>query len=323
MASTKRLAKSFFRLLLPIFILLPVALIGASIWLVQNSVIPPTATYLMTPEKYGLLSTRGAKVTDEKWNNKDGSQARGWLLRGAEGKPAIILLHRFGADRSWLLNLGVKLNEITDATVLMPDLRGHGETPLVKTSGLSGYEADDTLSALEYLKTLKTENNTVLVGNSFGIYGVELGALAGLSASAKEPNVKAIAIDSIPLDSDDLLANIISRKYPFASSVTAKIAQLGTYPYFYSGGYSREKMCEVAKMVSNRKVIALSGNDIPQMQNSATKVAECFTNPANIEKKLDLMPSGFNIINASIEQSEIYDQRVIDFFKKSLFTTNE
>ena len=63
MASTTRLVKSFYRLLLPIFVLLVLATLVASIWLAYNLAEPPKTSYLMTPEKYGLLSTRGAKVT--------------------------------------------------------------------------------------------------------------------------------------------------------------------------------------------------------------------------------------------------------------------
>ena len=244
-------------------------------------------------------------------------------MRGDEGAPAILLLHRYGADRSWLLNLAVKLNEATNFTVLMPDLRGHGESPLIKTTSFGGNEADDAFSALEYLKSLKSENNVALVGKDLGIYGVELGALAAISAASKEANVKALAIDSVPKDSDDLLANIIDKKYPFGSSFTAKIAQLGTYPYFFNGGYSRESVCDTAKSLLKRKILILAGNDTPKIQASAAEVAACFPNQAEVEKKFDLMPSGYNIISASIEQSAIYDERVIDFFKKSLLTISE
>ena len=317
MASTKRLVKSFYRLFFPIIILVLVAFGGASIWLVQKSITAPTAPYLMKPEQYGLLSTRGAKITDETWVNKDGSMARGWLLRGAEGQPAIVMLHRYGADRSWVLNLGVKLNEATDFTILMPDLRGHGENPLVKWTSLGGYEGDDVLASLDFLKTVKSETNVPLVSKDFGIYGVELGGLAGMSAASREVNIKVLAVDSIPRDSNELLASIIDKRFPFASSVTAKIAQGGTYPYFYSGGFNRESMCELAKMIANRKVIMLAGNDTPNLQASTSEIAGCFPNPALIEKKADLMPAGYNMANASNEQSEMYDQRVIEFFKKS------
>lgn len=322
MSSVKRLVRGFYRLLLPTVVLLILAFAGSAVWLVYKSALPPKAPYLMTPEKYGLLSTRAAKVTDETWTNKDGTSARGWLLRGAEGAPAIILLHRYGADRSWVLNLGVKLNEATDFTVLMPDLRGHGENPPVKWTSLGGAETDDVFAALDYLKSLKSENNNPLIGTDVGLYGVELGAITAISAASKEVNVKALVADSVPSSSDDLLASVVSRRYPFASFLTAKIAQSGTYFYFFKS-YNRDSMCDLAKMVSNRKILLLASTETEKLQISTSDVAECFPNPATVEKKLDLMPSGYNIINASNEQSSTYDLRVIDFFKKSLTPPSE
>ena len=91
----------------------------------------------------------------------DGSAAG--FCAAARMPPAVILLHKFGADRSYELNLGVKLNESTNYTVLMPDLRGHGEGPMVETSTFGQHEADDTLAAVEYLRNLKTQD-----GSSFG-----------------------------------------------------------------------------------------------------------------------------------------------------------
>src|SRR6185436_12413693 len=180
MLKIKRLSKSIFRLILPITVLLLLAGVSASIWLIHTSSRPQATGYLVTPAKYGLLSSRGAQVTDETWPNRDGSTSRGWLLRGAENSPAVILLHKFGADRSYELNLGVKLSEATNFTVLMPDLRGHGENPVVEKSTFGQYEAEDTLAAVEYLRILKTPDGVPIVGSKIGIYGVELGALAGL-----------------------------------------------------------------------------------------------------------------------------------------------
>jgi len=110
MASIKRLFRSFYRLLLPVVILFVLALVAASVWLVYKTAEPPRTAYLVTPEKYGQLSARAAQVTEETWSNTDGTRARGWLLRGSENAPAVILFHSYGADRSHLLNLGVKLN---------------------------------------------------------------------------------------------------------------------------------------------------------------------------------------------------------------------
>ena len=181
MAQTKRLFKSFYRLLLPVIILLVVAVMVASILLVHTVSTPPQAAYLVTPEKYGQFSTRGARVTEETWTNRDGTTARGWLLKGAEGLPAVVFLHAYGADRSHVLNLAVKLNEAANFTVLMPDERGHGINPSVAASSFGGCESDDALVAVEFLRGLKTENNANLVGQNIGFYGVEMGALGALT----------------------------------------------------------------------------------------------------------------------------------------------
>lgn len=318
MASTKRLARSFFRLLLPTLVLIVLAVMAASLWLVHISSEVPKVSYLVTPEKYGLLSTRGAKITEETWFNKDSTSARGWLLRGSEGAPAIVLLHRYGADRSWMLNLGVKLNEATDFTILMPDLRGHGENPLIRASSFGGAETEDALAAIQFLKGLKSEKGTALVGKDLGIYGVELGSLVGLSAAAQANEAKVLVLDSMPESSDEIVESAVAKRYPFVSSLTSKIAQGGTYLYYIGGNYARQSACETAKNTPNRKVLLIAGNDTPDLQTSTAATAGCFPSQTTVEKKLDLMPAGYNMVNASLEQSEAYDQRVIEFFKRNL-----
>ncbi len=318
MANTSRLFKSFFRLLFPVVLLLVVAIAAASVWLVYKTSRPVSARYLVTPEKYGLLSSRGAQVTDENWTNKDGSSSRGWLLRGGENAPAVILFHKYGADRSYVLNLAVKLNESTNFTVLMPDMRAHGENAPAKNSSFGGCETEDAVASIEFVRNLKTPNQINLVGKDIGLYGVELGSLSALSAAAKDKSVKAIALDSVPDTSNQLLDNVIDGRFPFASSVTSKFASLGTYLYFFDGCYKRGSYCETARTIENRNILLLAGLDAPNFQESTTKLNRCFPGSNKIETKFDLSPSGFSIINASMEQSETYDQRVIDFFRTAL-----
>jgi pimeloyl-ACP methyl ester carboxylesterase len=317
MASISKLTKSLFLLVLPVIILIIGALIGIGFWLLQKASTPPTSMYLVTPEKFVGLSSRGAKITDETWANKDGSTARGWLLRGSEGLPSIILLHRYGADRSHLLNLGVKLNEVTNFTILMPDLRGHGDTPLVKASTLGGCETDDVASAIEFIKGLKTDDKKDQAGKDFGIYGIELGAFAALSAAVNDTNIKALALDSVPVDSNNLLSTVIEKRYPFAGFITSGIAQYGTSVYF-QGCYKAGSVCEIANAVTNRKILLLAGVDVPSFQQSTVDLQKCLPKQDLLEAKTDLSVSGFSVIGASGEQAEAYDQRVIEFFKKTL-----
>src|SRR4051812_36375956 len=107
MLRRRRVGGKLFRALLPIVALLFFGLCGWVWWVVAGVAHPPHHPYLVTPDKYFVP----IKATDEQWPNDDGTQARGWLLRGSEGAPAVVLLHSYGADRSWLLNLGVKINE--------------------------------------------------------------------------------------------------------------------------------------------------------------------------------------------------------------------
>ena len=318
MAKSIRLLKSFSRLLFPVAFLIVVAVGGASVWLVHETSHPVSAAYLVTPEVYGMLSARGAQVTDETWTNKDGTSARGWLLRGAQDAPAVILLHKYGANRSHVLNLGVKLNEATNFTVLMPDHRGHGQNPAVKYTSFGGCEADDASSALEFLRSLKTPEQFPLVGKDFGIYGLEMGSLAAIAAATNEASVKALALDSVPQSADSMLAATVARRFPFGSSLTSRFAQLGTHPYFFEGCFRREPTCEIARTLTGRKVMLLAGLDAPEFQDSTSKLSKCFPSSSTVESRTDLSPSGFSIINASLDLSESYDQRVIDFFRQSL-----
>jgi pimeloyl-ACP methyl ester carboxylesterase len=95
----------------------------------------------------------------------------------------------------------------------MPDLRGHGENPLVESSSFGGCETDDVLAAIEFLRDLKNDGQGRLVGQSVGIYGVDLGAIAAAAAAAKDQDIRALALDSIPADSNDLLATSIDKNF--------------------------------------------------------------------------------------------------------------
>ena len=318
MAPTSRLLKSLTRLIFPTVLLIVVAVAAGSVWLVYSASHPLKTTYLVTPEKYGRLSTRAAQITSENWQNPDGSSSRGWVLRGIENGPAVILLHKYGADRSYVLNLGVKLNESTNFTVLMPDLRAHGEDPSVQNASFGGCEAEDLTSAVQYLRGLKGPNGNALVGPNIGIYGVEMGSLPALSTAAKDQGIKAIALDSVPQDSDDVLRQAVVKRYPFGSSATSRLAKLGTYFYFYDGCYRREAACDMASALAGRNVLLLAGIDAPEYQESTSKLAKCFPTGSKVEFIANLSPSGYSIVNASIEQSDAYDQRLIDFFHNSL-----
>jgi pimeloyl-ACP methyl ester carboxylesterase len=188
----------------------------------------------------------------------------------------------------------------------------------VNYTSFGGCEADDTAAALEFLRSLKTPEQFPLVGKDLGIYGLEMGSLAAIAAATRDDGVKALALDSVPQSADSMLAATVARRFPFGSSLTSKFAQLGTHPYFFEGCFRREPTCETAKTLTGRQVLLLGGHDAPEFQESTSELGECFPSSSNVQSRTDLSPSGFSIINASLDLSESYDQRVIDFFRQSL-----
>ncbi|MDQ3919111.1 MAG: alpha/beta fold hydrolase [Acidobacteriota bacterium] len=331
MSPRRRAGRKILAAFLPIILIVILAVAGLTVWLVYGATHPPRRAYLVTPEKFASLSDRGLKATEETWANRDGTRARGWLVRGAEGAPAVVLLHRYGADRSWHLNLGVKLNETTNMTVLLPDLRGHGEDPPVLSTSFGTLEADDTLAALDFLRGLKTPQGHALVGDSVGLYGVELGAYSALAAARSDKSVRALALDSVPDDPDMLLNSAVNTRTGLDSGQKKRdvfqtilnvlplrfLARTGTRLYF-SGHYKNDSACSLAESLGDRRVLLLSGDDAGPLRQTTETLVRCFSARSSVEAQTDLPSTGYTIASASPEEDEAYDRRVIEFFDRAL-----
>jgi pimeloyl-ACP methyl ester carboxylesterase len=319
MATRRRFGKKLFRLLLPILLILLVALLIALASIVYGIARPPRHPHLVTPEKFAQISgtARALKVTEETWRNRDGTSARGWLLRGAEGAPAVILLHRYGGDRSLLLNLGMKVNEATGSTILWPDLRGHGINPPVKTTSFGSRESDDVLAALDFLQALKSDRSSQLIGDHVGIYGVELGAYAALRAASKNAAIQVLVLDSVPRDQKDLVEAAVRNYVGVSTGALVVPARVATR-FYLLGQYDNQNSCALAAGLGNRRVLLLAGDDDGYLRDTTKSLASCFPNPANLETKTDLPLTGMTLPSATGEQGELYDRPVIDFFVKNL-----
>jgi pimeloyl-ACP methyl ester carboxylesterase len=255
------------------------------------------------------------KATDATWSNHDGTQARGWLIRGAEGSPSVIMLHRYGADRSWLLNLAVKLNESTNFTVLWPDLRGHGENPPVNKTLIGALDGDDVTAAIDYLRTLKTGAGKPQVAGPVGVYGVELGAYAALDGAKRYPEIRALALDSAPASTDDLVRAATSGQAGTSNLLLQSLASWGLRIYSL-GKYQSTRSCELARSFRDGRVLLLTGSEGDVWRTSTLELAQCFN--GSVEIKKDLPVTGVSLPSATGEQEEAYDRPVIEFFNKSL-----
>src|SRR6266850_8121937 len=305
MPPRRRYGKKLIRSLLPIMLLLALALVGSLGFVVYKITRPPKQAYLVTPQSFSQISGPVLKVTDEGWTNRDGTAARGWLVKGAEGAPAVVLVHRYVGDRSWLFNLGIKINETTNFTILWPDLRGHGLNPPVSYSGLGSLEGDDLVAAVDFLHTVKGFGQKPLVGEAVGAYGVELGAYAALDTASRDARVKVLVLDSIPSNPDDLVNASVIGDVGVNNPVLLALARMAVRIYFL-GRYENTSSCELAKNIKNQRVLLLAGSDNNALHDSTVSIVKCFPNPENLETKLDLPVTGFTSSSATGEQGENY-----------------
>jgi pimeloyl-ACP methyl ester carboxylesterase len=316
MSSQGRIVRRLIKTFLPIILVILVAFGAVTFWIVRTISRPPRAPYLVTPKTFSQVTGPVLNATDATWPNHDGTTARGWLLNGAEGAPAVILLHGYGADRSWLLNLAVKLNETTNFNVLWPDLRGHGENPNVNWSLFGTAEGDDTAAAVEYLRTLKGPSGRPQVGGRIGLYGTELGAYAALDAARRVPEVRALALDSVPASPNDLINAATTNRAGMNNAVLKQLARWGVRIYSL-GKYHATPACDLAPSLRERRVLLLTGADGDPWRASTLDLARCFSD-ASVETKKDMAVTGPNLPNSTGEQEETYDRPVIEFFDKTL-----
>jgi pimeloyl-ACP methyl ester carboxylesterase len=288
---------------------------AAMIWIVYGITRPPRAPYLVTPQTFSQV-TGLIKAVDVTWTNHDGTTARGWLIRGADGAPAVILLHRYGADRSWLLNLAVKLNETSNFTILWPDLRGHGDNPPVNWSLFGAIEGDDATAAIDYLHSLKTPLGKNQIEGAIGIYGVELGAYAALDAARRYPEVRALALDSVPDAPDDMVRFATIKHFGMNNSLLQDLGGWGVRIYSF-GKYRNTSSCDLARSLREVRALLLTGDANDPWRGSTLSLGKCFGN-GSVELKQDLTLTGFNLPTSTGEQEEAYDRPVIEFFDKAL-----
>lgn len=316
MSPRRRTFRRITKALLPIALIIAGVFVAVTVWIVRGITRPPRAPYLVTPETFSTVTGPVLKADDVTWPNHDGTKARGWLIRGGESSPAIILLHGYGADRSWFLNLAAKLHEATRFTILIPDERGHGENPPVNWSLFGAIEGDDATAAIDYLHTLKTSTGKPQLAGAVGIYGTEMGAYAALDAAKRYPEVRALALDSAPMEPDEVILAATNRNMGMTNGLFQRLAVWGVRIYSL-GKYQKNLSCDLAHAVRDEHVLLLVGEAETAWRASGLALEKCF-NGGTMEVKKDLPLTGTNLMPATGEQEEAYDRPVIEFFNKSM-----
>ena len=149
---------------------------------------------------------------DINFRSDDGVDLHGWLIQGKPGLPAVILAHKYGANRSsTLLTLEGLITGLNKQGywVFLFDFRGHGESD--GDSALGFKEAEDVAAAVKAL------SKYTQISHRFAVLGVGMGAIASAKAFNSVEEVKCVLLDSIYADVPARYATEIVNQWPFLS----------------------------------------------------------------------------------------------------------
>jgi len=120
-------------------------------------------------------------------------------------RARLLLCHGFYANRNQVLDIAEALRA-RRYEVLLIELRGHGERPGPCTLGVR--EAEDALQALAWARGCEAGSP-----RRVGVLGLSMGGAVACQVAARDPDVRAVVVDSIYSRFFPVLRRSIRRQY--------------------------------------------------------------------------------------------------------------
>ena len=189
--------------------------------------------------------------------------------------------------------------------------------PAVSWTSFGSLEGEDIQAALDYLRTLKSADGQILVGDKVDFMELRWVLTPRLRPAANDPAIRVLVLDSLPRDPEEILQAAVRNDLEIDNGPLRFLTRAATKAYFL-GRFQNTATCELIGALKEQKVLLLSGADAGYLRNSTIGLIKCFPNRANLEVKTDLPLTGFKLPSATGEQGEGYDRLVIDFFDRNL-----
>lgn len=117
----------------------------------------------------GLPGSGGSALTAQTYRARDGAQLmyREWT---GSAPLTVVLLHGSGTDGRYLAPLAHRLLKLSQASIVVPDLRAHGESNLGRPGDVSylGQLEHDLEDLHQHIKAQRPADRLVLGGHSSG-----------------------------------------------------------------------------------------------------------------------------------------------------------
>jgi pimeloyl-ACP methyl ester carboxylesterase len=237
-----------------------------------------------------------------------GSQRVGWFFPGLRNAPTIILCHGYASSRGELLTLATSLQD-RQYNVFMFDFGGHGTN---KGYSTMGYEEVGELSAAIDALVKRDDVNP----DSFGLWGINLGAYAALAVAEKNPRIRAVVLESAYERPGDFLKLQVER------SGLSRIPFLETMAAHAFGWLHRKdsKIPPLSRDLSRTNGMYKLFLEAPEEPALARETRALFL--ASPEPKQDAVIAQGNYARMADDARHNYENRVLSFFLLNLPATN-
>ena len=227
-----------------------------------------------------------------------------WLIRHPRPEGALLLLHGFESSKAELLDVARALHAHGPYHLLLPDLRGHGDSGAGKvTFGLR--EILEVQAVLDFLT-----QDPALKDLPIGCYGLSMGGAIALLAAARFPKILAVVSDSAYADFGKVIARVQQLTYHIPQ-VPLGLATLWAAEFRLGCKASAVSPLQAIPKVAPRGVLIIHGiRDVIVPAEEARMLFEAAGEP----KGLWLVPEAEHA-GAYYRQREEYPRRVAEFFK--------
>ncbi len=253
----------------------------------------------VSPSNFLLTNYESLTLTDSQ-----GGEHEGWLLRGRRGGPAIILCHGFGSNRSELLSLATVLQE-NHFNVYLFNFRGPKSKQ--RTSDLGVRQAGMVRSAIEMVTRQPGVNP-----RRVGLFGPTTGGYAALVAAERSPLIKALVVDTIYENPDQMFDAQFNQFLGGGSSSFFLVLAEAQFHFFVLGKNLPPVRADLPKLRNIPKLF-ISGRDAPELANVTEELYKLAPEP----KRLLLMDHTQTSLASGSEKRE-YEDQVVSFFLQNL-----
>ncbi len=236
------------------------------------------------------------------FQSNSGSTIHGWYIPGQRGAGAIVLMHGVRSNRLSMVERARFLSH-EGYSVLLFDFQAHGESPGDHIT--FGYlESEDAKAAIDFIRNAAP-------GERIGVIGESMGGAASLLASPPL-NVNSMVIEMVYPTINDAVADRLTTHLGRWAKVLSPLLLVQLKPRLGISADNLRPIDHVGKLTMPKLFIA-GANDQHTTLAESRKIFEMASEP----KEFWVVPGAAHVDLHNAARVE-YEQRVIDFFKRTL-----